>query len=583
VARLHREQQLALSAHSSGTELKLRVARGVTTVVRLEEDVKLIAVEREGLGDRVWVDVAAQSLLLEPLRSLAPGETLSLKVLLQQGETRTRLVLLLVSDSSEVDTQVNLELRPRSDRRPVEHPHVVRLLDSGYWRMSSKQVRLPFLVMEYVQGAHLYTWAAQSAVRVGDALELFRQSALALLAVHEADAFHRDIKGENFIIDRSGKRLVLVDFGVGDYLGSALLTRSRLPPGTDPYRSPEALLFQQENQSNFEEQYTFKSTDDVYALGVTWFRALTGKMPFPQQGLEVTQGRRRGNQKPRPPSTLNPRVPQAVSQLLLKMLSSRPEKRPTIAQLLRELEALTRSGGQELEVYLFERQRLPARSLPLRAAGFLWRWWRSRPWLALVSGVLLLALSGLMLQLVAPSPSIHPTQENHSMPSLVTSLLQKASLSACLLTAAGCASVPRNGPPARPQHCPEEALAAMKSIGLKPGSKAFATFDINQPGFMSDFGVYQEGPIVSAVTELDTPNTLPVGAKLYGYVWEMEKDVHLHWDRIELPDGRQLPFCAVLGHNEDGGSWKDPGPMPGTFTTSKKAPITVTDRFIQVK
>ena len=120
VARVHREQQLVLSEHSSGTELKLRVARGVTTVVRLDEDVKLVAVEREGLGDRVWVDVAAQSLLIELLRSLAPGETLPLQLLLQQGETRTRLVLLLISDPSEVDTQVSLELRPRSVRQSLE-------------------------------------------------------------------------------------------------------------------------------------------------------------------------------------------------------------------------------------------------------------------------------------------------------------------------------------------------------------------------------------------------------------------------------------------------------------------------------
>ncbi|HSP81856.1 MAG TPA: serine/threonine-protein kinase, partial [Myxococcaceae bacterium] len=332
----------------------------------------------------------------------------------------------------------------------------------------------------------------------------------------------------------------------------------------------EALRFQQENQGNFEEQYLFQPADDVYALGVTWFRALTGEMPFPQQGPERTQGMRRGSRKPRLPSTLNPRVPQAVSELLLRMLSPRPEKRPTSEQLARELEALTRSGGQELEAYLFERQRPPSCSL---------RWWRSRPRLVLVSGVLLLAALGLIFQLVAPSPSINPTQESHPMPSLVTRLIEKAALSACLFSAAGCSTVPRNGPPERPQYCSEEALAAMKLLGLKPGSKAFVTFDINQPGYMSDFGVFQEGPIVSSVTEIDNVDVLPLGSKLYGYVWEGATKVYLHWKRIELPDGRQLPFCAMLGPGKGIGQWKDPGPVPGTFITSKKAALTVTDRF----
>ncbi|HSP79103.1 MAG TPA: serine/threonine-protein kinase, partial [Myxococcaceae bacterium] len=296
----------------------------------------------------------------------------------------------------------------------VKHPHVVRLLDSGYWLMPGTEVRLPFLVMEYVRGAHLYTWIAQQDVRVGDALELFRQSARALLAVHESGAVHRDIKGENFIIHRCGRRLVLVDFGVGDYQGSAPLTRSQLPPGTEQYRSPEALLFQQEHIGNFEERYESSPADDVYALGVTWYRALTGELPSQPQGPEGARRVILERKKPRPPFPLNPRVPQAISNLLLRMLSPRPEKRPTCAQVAEELEALIRSGGKELEAYLFERQR-PREQLSLpRAVSFLWGGLRSRPRLSLVSAAALLAALGLLFQSVAPSPSHHSPQESHT-------------------------------------------------------------------------------------------------------------------------------------------------------------------------
>ncbi|HSP79104.1 MAG TPA: DUF2381 family protein [Myxococcaceae bacterium] len=117
VARVRREQQLLLAEQPSLTELELRVARGVPTLVRVDEDVKIIEVKHAELGDQVWVDVASHSLQLEPLRPLAPGERLPLELLLQQGSTRTRLVLLLVSHPNEVDTHVSLELRPRSARQ----------------------------------------------------------------------------------------------------------------------------------------------------------------------------------------------------------------------------------------------------------------------------------------------------------------------------------------------------------------------------------------------------------------------------------------------------------------------------------
>ena len=120
VARVRREQQLVLAERPAGGELELRVAPGVPTMVRLDADVERAELKGEGLGRIVRMDVAVRSLVLEPLRELAPGERLPLEVLLVQGSVRVRLLLLLVAHPTEVDTRVDVELRPRSARTGLE-------------------------------------------------------------------------------------------------------------------------------------------------------------------------------------------------------------------------------------------------------------------------------------------------------------------------------------------------------------------------------------------------------------------------------------------------------------------------------
>jgi uncharacterized protein (TIGR02268 family) len=125
VARVRREQQLVLSERSAGTELELRLAPAVTTVVRFDADVE--RAELKGPGRGVRMDVAARSLLLEPLEELPPGEPPTLEVVLAQGPDRFQLRFPLVSHPSEVDSQVEVELRPRLARSPpVPQPPVSR-------------------------------------------------------------------------------------------------------------------------------------------------------------------------------------------------------------------------------------------------------------------------------------------------------------------------------------------------------------------------------------------------------------------------------------------------------------------------
>ena len=120
VARVRREQQFVLSRVPAGSELELRVAPGITSVARFDAQVEHVQVMREGLGHLIWWDVAGQSLLVEPRRELASVGPVPLEVILLQGSTRIRLVFQLVSHPGEVDTRVDVELRPRSARSEQE-------------------------------------------------------------------------------------------------------------------------------------------------------------------------------------------------------------------------------------------------------------------------------------------------------------------------------------------------------------------------------------------------------------------------------------------------------------------------------
>jgi serine/threonine-protein kinase len=451
----------------------------------------------------------------------------------------------------------------------VQHPNVVRLLDAGHWTVPGSTVCLPFVVME-----------------------------LALHAMHEAQCVHRDVKGPNLLVREDDGQLVLVDLGVGDYAGAYPLTGTTLPPGSSDYRGPEALRFQKEHLEDSEAHYEFQRADDLYALGVTWYRALTGAYPLQSERewhLARLEGRALDS-----PCSLNPRIPPEVGALVLRLLAPRPEERPASAREVAEaLASLRRGGGGELEALLFEWREVVATphslatELPPRPSAPepprdrpspFTRPWR---WGALVLGLVLatVLVAGLlhraqptqkgssMSETQAPTPS-SPGADARSSP-LEHEFMKALAAAVCLVTS-GCAGVPAQ--PSWPRDCPQETLALMESRGMRPGDQNQLQLYIHDQGAMSDFANSQPGPIVSVIDSGGT-DWFPLGTKLYGFMWTGGEKVQVYWTEAHLPDGQKLPVCLVLGWDERGGYWKNPGTQPGTFHISKRPPMTVTRRF----
>jgi serine/threonine protein kinase len=221
----------------------------------------------------------------------------------------------------------------------LQHPSIPRLLGHGFWEHSSGMF-FPFVVMEWIEGMSLYEWAREHHPNNAQLFQVLAQLARALEVTHARRAVHRDVKGDNILVRRSDGRAMLMDFGAGHYQSAARITSQPLPPGTPAYRSPEAWLFAVRSRNSPEARYLPGPADDVYALGVTAYRLVTGEYPPSLELRQDVEGTWYVATSSLPaPTELNPRVAPPLSALIVRMLSVSPEARGTAGELAQALEA----------------------------------------------------------------------------------------------------------------------------------------------------------------------------------------------------------------------------------------------------
>jgi len=159
----------------------------------------------------------------------------------------------------------------------IDHPHVVRCHDAG-----QVDDRL-YLAMELVRCGDVEDLVGRSGGRLPEAraLEIIRDAAAGLSAVHAAGLIHRDIKPANLLIGDDG-RVKLADLGLARAVsGQERLTVAGLTPGTPAYMAPE--------QARAAPDLDIRA--DIYALGATLYYLLVGQPPFtgPSQWTVVAQ------------------------------------------------------------------------------------------------------------------------------------------------------------------------------------------------------------------------------------------------------------------------------------------------------
>jgi eukaryotic-like serine/threonine-protein kinase len=292
----------------------------------------------------------------------------------------------------------------------IRHPHVPRLHDRGWWTPPGSP-SFPYLVMEWVEGVSLYDWAAGHAVTSRQVLRLLAQVARALEATHASGGVHRDVKGHNVRV-RPDSHAVLVDFGSSHYQGAPVLTRHLPPPGTSQYSSPESLRFQWEHHREPTARYLAQPADDVYALGVTAYRLVTGRYPPAVEGKKARNGFRLVAPARVPPRTWVSLAPE-LDALVERMLSYEPSQRGTAAAIASALEQTEQTAHAQADQPLTPRQgprrsRKATAATPSRSATPAWFWWATTLGVCL-SLVLWLIASPLWRQLA--STEVEPKQD----------------------------------------------------------------------------------------------------------------------------------------------------------------------------
>ncbi len=268
-----------------------------------------------------------------------------------------------VAPQATGDVALKLALKPGDERfaREVEllsrvrHPCIPRLIDQGQWQ-SPFGLSHPYFVMEWIEGIPLYEWAGACAPSSWQVLGVLAGLARALEAIH-AVGVHRDVKGDNVLVRLKDGQVFLTDFGSSKYQGAAPLTDQVFPPGTQPYRSPEAYQFALNIRTAPVKVYAPGPADDLFALGVTAYRMVTGQYPPEPQPLDpeyhVWSPEGPG---PRPARELNPSCSPGLSAVISRMLSVHPEARGSAREVAEALEQAMRESRLDADAPLFLRK-----------------------------------------------------------------------------------------------------------------------------------------------------------------------------------------------------------------------------------
>ncbi|ATB31406.1 serine/threonine protein kinase [Melittangium boletus] len=513
-------------------------------------------------------------------------------VFLVEHEGNPYALKMALQPVSEVDEdQVDGWIRREAvSLEHLVHPNLLPIHELGRWPLP--RTGYSFFVTDYVPGTTFYEWSRRRHVTPHQWVRVLGEVLRPLEAMHARGICHRDLKADNVIVREGDERPFLIDFGAVHLPGARPLTEG-IAPGTLYCQPPEAIRFVMSADA-LQKGARFEAhpSADLYAVGVLLYEALTGHHPFnpklPVNHLLLAIL----SVPPVDPRQLNPRAPDSLCELAMRLLAKDPAQRPASAREVRE--ELERLRADEGDTVPWWTPGLPYRDLgvssrPVNGAlvpmkGPLSP--RARPparrtsaRVALALGVGLVGLLGWALlhteeappveatAPVSPAPSdpgvppVSSFQPDPSRPLPAPSTQApargcsrlQALLGVTVAQLFGCATVPavRPDPSGYLDKCPYEARENIRKLGFETGlGYWFPTY-------------LQPGPTVSSVSHrlVEEGAALnvkpgPIAAHMYPYANDKfvrilgtavttRMRVYIEFDRLVLPDGTWLPICGA--------------------------------------
>jgi serine/threonine-protein kinase len=232
------------------------------------------------------------------VRDLKTGEILGLKVVdaAKAAPVEARYKSLGKQTEGEIGKQIS-------------GPNIVQIKEWGTATTGD-----PFIMQEFIEGSLLHSLiSAKKQFTPAERLDLVRQAATAIAAVHDAGFVHRDICPRNFILQPDG-RLVLIDFGLTVPDKPAFLQPGNRV-GTPNYMAPEVVRRRQADKRL-----------DIFSFGITAYEICTGQSPWPKGSSGKA-----AMAHDTPPNDIRegwPEIPSPLATAIMACLSAEPERRP---------------------------------------------------------------------------------------------------------------------------------------------------------------------------------------------------------------------------------------------------------------